>query len=69
MDVTIEPQPKGWVILETEEIVVNIHPACDGLAGELRDAALRVHELMGVMEAEEKDGKEQDEEGRREEAR
>jgi len=68
MDVTIEPQPKGWVIVETQEIVVNIHPDCDGLAGELRDAALRVHELMSVMEAEEKDGKEKGEKDRGEEA-
>jgi len=61
VEVTIEPQTKGWVIVSSGEIVVNIHPDCDGLAGELRDTALRVHELMGVIEAEEKDGKDKEE--------
>lgn len=59
MEVTIEPQAKGWVVVGTKSIVVNIHRKCDGQAGELRDAALRVYELLGVMEAEEKDGKEE----------
>lgn len=64
MYLAIEPQPKGWVIVETKEFAINIHRDTKGLAGELRDAALRVHELLGLIEAEEKDGKGQEEKGR-----
>ena len=56
MKVIIEPQPHGWVIVGKEpDFTINIHRECDGKAGQLRDAALTVHDLLNTLEPDEEE--------------